>query len=321
MNQSSSKSNRLAGTAFSTALNEYLAWLTAERGASILTIEAYNHDLKMYQNWLSGAIDVHRLADITNELPSLYVMELAEVGYAVSSQQRTAAAIRSFHRFCLREDLCENNPAATLALPKKSLALPKTLPIESVAALLDQDFPVSPIGYRDKAMLEILYGCGLRVSELTGLDRLQLLLPDGYLRVIGKGDKERLVPIGGAALTALNDYLAYSRPHLHTLSELEPRDTSAVFVNARGQRISRQSVFLIVVGYGKKVGIDKLHPHMLRHSFATHLLDGGADLLSIQKLLGHASVATTQIYTHVDISHIRAEYLAAHPRANLAIQE
>ena len=299
------------------ALQEYLAWLAVEKGAAPLTVTAYGQDLRSYRSWLSNVLSIKELDDIDADKTSRFLMTLADLGYAAASQERTAAALRSFHRFCLREGLAEQDPSAALALPKKALNLPDTLSVDEIGGLLDQEFPATPAGLRDKAILEVLYGCGLRVSELTGLDRSQLLLDDGYLRVIGKGDKERLVPISGKAYEALTDYLVSGRQLLHSKGYSEPPDRSAVFVNTRGRRLTRQAVFLLVGEYGRKVGIDGLHPHTLRHSFATHLLEGGADLLSIQELLGHASIATTQIYTHVDISHIKAEYLYAHPRAGL----
>ena len=304
-------------TSLSLALSEFAAWLAVEKGAAQLTVEAYNRDLQAYSNWLRDACGISDLQAIQNRIPSNYLMELAELGYAAASQERVAAALRSFHRFCLRESLADNDPSALLALPKKTRTLPQTLSIELVSKLLDQEFAATPAGLRDQAILEVLYGCGLRVSELSNLDLAQLLLTEGYLRVIGKGDKERLVPISGQAMLRLTDYLTLGRPFLHRRGEVAPRERAAVFVNQRGMRLTRQAVFQMVNHYGQLVGIQGLHPHTLRHSFATHLLEGGADLLSIQELLGHASIATTQIYTHVDISHIQAEYQHAHPRASL----
>jgi len=304
-------------TSIDHAIREYLAWLSVERGAAQKTIEAYGRDLRSYRSWLTTVLGITMLGELTSDIPSTYLMDLAEVGYAASSQERAAAAIRSFHRFCVREGLAQFDPAALLSLPKKAIKLPKTLSIEAVQSLLDQNFDSDPAGLRDKAILEVLYGSGLRVSELTGLNRLQVLFDEGYLRVTGKGSKERLVPIGGLAHAALLDYMQSGRPFLHRKGESEPSDSSAVFLNVRGHRLTRQAIYQIVAEYGAKVDIEGLHPHTLRHSFATHLLEGGADLLSIQELLGHASIATTQIYTHVDISHIQAEYLRAHPRALL----
>ncbi|MCL2137254.1 MAG: tyrosine recombinase [Coriobacteriia bacterium] len=311
------QSPRHSPTEIDRAISEYLTWLAVEKGAATLTVEAYSRDLRFYRDWLVNDQGITRLDQIKTGVPSAYLIDLALIGYAASSQERAAASLRSFHRFCYREGFGEFDPAVKIVLPKKPQILPKTLSLDSVMRLLDQKFPLGPPGYRDKAIMEVLYGCGLRVSELCGLDRDFVLFDEGYLRVFGKGSKERIVPISGKAYTALNEYLDLGRPFLHNKSKHEPQEKSAVFLNTRGRRLTRQAVFLIVAKYGRKVEINDLHPHMLRHSFATHLLEGGADLLSIQELLGHSSVATTQIYTHIDIEHMQTEYLSAHPRARM----
>jgi integrase/recombinase XerD len=222
--------------------------------------------------------------------------------------------VKGFHKFLVREGLTENHPTASLPLPKVPQRLPDVVSIDDVDRLLSQPFRDSPAGLRDRAALEILYGCGLRVSELTGLDTSDLNMEEGFVRVLGKGNKERLVPLGGLALQALSAYLSNGRSMLRTHKTL--RATSpAVFVNQRGGRLSRQAVFALVRTYGGRVGLDGLHPHALRHSFATHMLEGGADLRALQEILGHADISTTQLYTHVDRRHIREEYLSTHPRA------
>ncbi len=210
-----------------------------------------------------------------------------------------------------REGIASSCPTADLPLPAKPSRLPDVISQEQAAKLLDQPFPNSAAGLRDHAALEVLYGCGLRVSELVGLDERDVFLGEEVLRVFGKGAKERVVPIIGAAARALGTYLREGRGEL-----VGRRPTSAVFLNVRGDRISRQSIHAIVERYGRVAGIDGLHPHTLRHSFATHLLEGGADLRVVQELLGHASISTTQLYTHLDRSHIRRVYLDAHPRAH-----
>ena len=276
------------------AIADHRAWLAVEKGSAALTVEAYGYDLRSYCRWLTSQ-GLNDLDQITSETPSRYLMEMAEVGYAASSQERAAAALRSFHRFCLREGLSTGDPSATMALPKKPVLLPDTLAVETIGNLLDQEFADTPAGLRDKAILEVLYGCGLRVSELTGLDRSMVFFNEQFIRVTGKGNKDRLVPISGKALEALAAYLAGGRPFLHTRREVSPAEPNAVFISVRGHRLTRQAVFSLVAEYGDRVGIRNLHPHMLRHSYATHLLEGGADLRSIQELLGHASIATTQI--------------------------
>jgi integrase/recombinase XerD len=188
--------------------------------------------------------------------------------------------------------------------------------IERVDALLSQPFGDEPTGLRDRAILEVLYGCGLRVSELTGLDTADFQRSARLLTVVGKGDKQRIVPIAGAAVRALEAYLSTARSLLRAEHGRTRPDPSAMFVSVRGGRLSRQAVHAIVHTYGLRVGLD-LHPHTLRHSFATHMLEGGADLRVVQELLGHADISTTQVYTHVDRTHLVEEYLSTHPRARL----
>ena len=297
-------------------LDEYLTFLTVERGLSGASVEAYDRDLRDYLGFLFGAghktLDDIKRDDITN-----YMEDLRYRAYASSSVERHVAAIRGFHRFCVRENLAEKDPAASVPLPKKADRLPEVITIEQVAALLDQPFPETPVGLRDRTILEILYGCGLRVSELCGLDFANLLMDDDLVRVRGKGGKERLVPLLGLAAATLKDYLQNARPYLHSKNKPDAQDPDAIFLNARGGRLTRRSVCKLVEAYGRNVGLEGLHPHTLRHSFATHLLEGGADLRVLQEMLGHSDIATTQIYTHVDRSHIREEYLSTHPRARL----
>ena len=292
------------------AREEYLAYLVAERGSSPHTIEAYGRDIERYVRFLegSGKCDVD---DVTTQDVEGFVALLFSLDYAASSTDRALMAVRSLHRFLAGEGLAQTNPARDVAAPKLESRLPDVLSIAQAQALLDQPFPQTATGRRDRAILEVLYGCGLRVSELCGLDQREAMLEDELLLVLGKGSKERVVPISGTALLALREYLDVGRPQLHRMA----RPTDAVFLNVRGGRLSRQSVHAICEKYGRLVGVRGLHPHTLRHSFATHLVEGGADLRVVQELLGHASIATTQIYSHVDRTHIRFEYLTAHPRA------
>ena len=292
------------------ALKEYLNYVAVERGCSHNTVLAYGRDLKGYVAALRGA-GITRPEEITRERIEEHVRRLRESGLAVSSVERAISAIKGFHRFMVTERITQTHPAANLPLPKKPERLPDVISRDQAAALLDQPFPQTPTGQRDHAIVEVLYGCGLRVSELTGLDLRRVLLDEQLLRVVGKGDKERIVPIVGTARETLADYLEHWRPGL-----VSPRvSTSAVFLNNRGRRLSRQSVHTLVAKAGAVVGIEGLHPHTLRHSFATHMLEGGADLRVVQELLGHADISTTQLYTHLDRSHIREVYLEAHPRA------
>ncbi len=292
---------------------EYLAFLSVEKGASPLTIESYARDSAVYIAFLAQrGIEVPEMVQSCDIFDFLDMQNKA--GYAPTSLSRHVSVIKGFHRFLLLENFCTRNPADRIPLPKTPEQLPDVVGIEQIEALMAQPFAKTPAGLRDRAMLEVLYGCGLRASELTGLDVSNLFFDDGLLRVFGKGSRERVVPICGMAILALGTYLEHGRPQLmRTGAKAGTGD--AVFLNARGGRISRQSVFRIVKAYGERVGLDGLHPHTLRHSFATHMLEGGADLRALQEMLGHSDISTTQVYTHVDRSHIREEYLAAHPRA------
>ena len=292
------------------AREEYLRYLAVERGSSANTIAAYGRDLSRYVGWLARR-GVTRPDDVTLDVVEEHVAELTRSGLAPASVERAASAIKGFHRFMLNDEIAHTLPTADLPLPAKPARLPDVISQELAARLLDQPFPDTPAGLRDHAILEVLYGCGLRASELVGLDMRAVLLDEGLLRVFGKGSKERVVPVMGAAARALAAYLERGRAAL-----AGPKTGDAVFLNAHGGRLSRQSVHAITEKYGRVVGIEGLHPHTLRHSFATHLLEGGADLRAVQELLGHASVATTQLYTHLDRSHIRQVYLDAHPRAH-----
>jgi integrase/recombinase XerD len=294
---------------------EFLAHLAVERGASPHTIAAYRRDLEAYVATLAtrGVTDP---ASVTREDVTAHVASLRRRGLAPSSVERKVSAIKSFHKFLVREGITENHPTARLPLPAVPDRLPDVVSVDDVARLLAQPFPDGAIGLRDRAALETLYGCGLRVSELVGLDVGDVDLAAGFLRVMGKGGKERVVPISGIAARALEAYLSAGRPHMRSKGSLKGLDAQAVFLNVRGGQISRQAIFGIVKKYGRRVGLE-LHPHTLRHSFATHLLEGGADLRALQEMLGHADLATTQIYTHVDRRHLREEYLSTHPRAGL----
>ena len=293
----------------SRALDEYLGFLAFEKGSSKNTVESYGRDLKRY---IADLAD-HGIADpelVTRDAILSHIAALTELGLAPSSVERALSAIKGFHRFMVAEQICEVHPSADLPLPKTAEHLPDVISHEQAQALLDQPFAQTARDQRDRAMLEVLYGCGLRVSELCGLDIRETLLEEEVLRIFGKGSKERIVPIMGTAAAVLKDYLGFWRNEL-----AGSRPSGAVFLNVRGNRISRQSVHSMVEKRGRIVGIEGLHPHTLRHSFATHMLEGGADLRIVQEILGHSDISTTQLYTHVDRTHVRMAYLGAHPRA------
>ena len=295
-------------------LDDYLAFLRVERGSSDNTIAAYGRDLRRWCHWLATDRGYSALDQVTRPDVEAYEQSLRGLGMASSSVSRAVIAIKGLHKFLYAEGAASGLPTADVKLPKKPDLLPDVISIEMAARLLDQPFPQTPAGMRDHAILEVLYGCGLRVSELCGLDLEQVFLDQHFLRVFGKGSKERLVPIVGSAHACLQEYLSAGRPVLAGKPGADAR--GAVYLNRAGSRITRQAVHRIVERAGAAVGMAGLHPHTLRHSFATHMLSGGADLRVVQEILGHADISTTQIYTHVDREHIREEYLLAHPRAH-----
>ena len=299
---------------FENALDEYMSHLRIERGASPRTAEAYRHDLEGYLAFLDSR-DVDSPDRVTREVIVAYEGSLAEEGLAATTVRRRISAARGYHKFLVREGLAAGNPAEAVDAPRAAERLPDVLSIEEVGRMLDAYIDERPSGLRDRAILEVLYGCGLRVSEVCGLDLDNLHLDDGFLRVFGKGSKERIVPIAGAAERALRTYLAEGRSTLaRGTAVANPDARAAVFLNQRGGRLGRQSVFNLVRKAGRAINRYDLHPHTLRHSFATHMLKGGADLRVLQEILGHADMSTLQVYTHLDRTHLHEEYAHAHPR-------
>ena len=290
----------------------YLQYISVERNLASRTQEAYGRDLGKYLAYLKSR-SVIRAGQVEKTHIVDFMAYLAKQDLSAASLERSASCIKGFHKFLKAEGLSVSHPAAHLKLPKKPRRLPDVLSIDQVERLLDQPRSMSPLDQRDGCILEVLYGCGLRVSEVVDLNLNQLLFEDELIRVVGKGSKERLVPLLGSAYKALEIYVAVVRPELQARGR---QLTNAVFLNNHGKRISRQSIHAMVRQWGERVGIQGLHPHTLRHSFATHLLQGGADMRSVQEMLGHSDISTTQIYTHVDTTHIRMEYLSSHPRAH-----
>ena len=296
---------------------DFLAYLELERGLSRNTLEAYRSDLQQYGAFLDRR-GVDALAARPADLAA-FVSELAEGRegkrpVASATLQRKVACLRSFYRHLRREQLLEHDPTAELRGPRRSARLPNVLSRDQVQALLAQPRGGSPAALRDRALLETMYACGLRASEAIALELSELDLEAGMLRARGKGSKERLVPIGSKAIDTLEAYLARSRPRLVRLHD-EPH----VFVNLRGGGLSRQGLYKIVQRHARSAGLDQqMSPHTLRHTFATHLLAGGCDLRSLQEMLGHADIGTTQMYTHLSAERLRDVYFDAHPRAQLA---
>ena len=291
---------------------EFLGWLVAERGRSANTVAAYRRDLAAYVTWLGGDLSSVSPADIES-----YVGALRSEGRAPASVARALVAVRSLHRFLAEEGDSAEDPGAGVEVPRVPRGLPKALSEDEVGRLLSAVTDSGPLGRRDRAILEVLYGTGVRISELVGLSLGDLDLEAGSLRAFGKGAKERIVPLVGMAREAVVDWLGPSgRPTVEPERWARRGDAEAVFLNARGGRLSRQGAWGVVRRYGDDVGLgERLTPHVLRHSCATHLLDHGADVRVVQELLGHASISTTQVYTLVSTERLRAAWAAAHPRA------
>jgi integrase/recombinase XerD len=297
-------------------VEEWLSWLATERGRAPSTLAAYRRDVRRWWGWLADR--GHRDLDGVTEADfESYVGDLRTSDLAPATVARAVVAARSLHRFLAGEGRTAADPGAAVDTPRVPAGLPKALAEDEVAALLAAVPGDDPVARRDRAILEVLYGTGLRISELVGL-RLGDVDPESaLLRAFGKGSKERVVPVGRHALAALADWLAPGgRPALVPERWARRGDAEAVFLNRRGGRLTRQGAWLVVKRWGSEVGLaDRLTPHVLRHSCATHMLDHGADIRAVQEMLGHASVSTTQVYTKVSTERLFAAYRAAHPRA------
>jgi integrase/recombinase XerD len=300
----------------STQIERFLDHLSVERGLSANTLSAYRRDLARYASYLASR-EVRDARAVDDAAVAGFIARLSSSThhdgrpYRATSVVRALSSVRSFHRFLMREGRAGRDPSAGVVRPKLPRSLPRPLSVEDIQRLLASPPDETPAGLRDRAVLEMLYGAGLRVTELVGLDVDDLEMDEGSVRVLGKGSKERDVPIGRYARAALAAYLTRGRPSLATA-----RSRSALFLNQRGGRLSRQGCAKMLAAHVRSAGIGKrVTPHTLRHSFATHLLEGGADVRVVQELLGHASVATTQIYTLVTKEHLREVYFSTHPRA------
>ncbi len=296
-------------------IEEFLSWLGTERGRAANTLSAYRRDLALYAGWLEArAVDLSSAGSADVET---FVAHMRDSGKAPSSVARMLAAVRSLHRFLAEEGHTSSDPAMTVAVPRVPQGLPKALREEEVAALIASVAGNDALALRDRAILEVLYGTGLRISELVGLSLANLDMEGGTLRALGKGDKERMVPLVGLAHEAMTAWLSpRGRDALVPRRWARRGDSEAVFLNSRGGRLTRQGAWGIVRRHGDLVGLgDRLTPHVLRHSCATHMLDHGADIRVVQELLGHASISTTQVYTMVTTDRLRDAYRSAHPRA------
>ena len=311
---------------FTLVFDQFLAHIGIERGLASSTVDAYASDLRRYVEWLESR-GVRAPEDIARRDVEEYVAALDAAGESARSKARRLASIHAFHRFALAQHAVSDDVSAAVKAPKWASVLPDVLTVDEVARLLDavpQPDPHVSDGHglenavllRDKALLELMYATGARVSEAVGADLDDVDFDERVIRLTGKGAKQRLVPVGRYACEALRRYLDAARPVLQRRRTSGQPELRALFLNKRGRRLSRQSVWEVVRTAGERAHLDKpLHPHTLRHSFATHLIQGGADVRTVQELLGHASVTTTQIYTHVSPEALIETYLTAHPRA------
>ncbi len=301
-------------TAFETVLKRYLQFVKIEKGLSENSVLSYRNDLERYLKFVADDLRIRSLGGISVNHIENYLIELTDMGLSVSTIARNISSVRSFHEFAVVENLAEANPAELVDLPKKARKLPEVLTAVEVEKIIDQADRTEPAGIRDAAILETLYASGMRVSELTSLEMDQLFFEIGFIRVIGKGNKERLVPVGKHAEKSIEHYLESARDKFLNSKKPE-KSKNKVFLNQRGGPLSRMSIWNIVNKYAQKTGIKKnVYPHIFRHSFATHLLEGGADLRAVQEMLGHTSIITTEIYTHVDRTLLHQVHKEFHPR-------
>lgn len=287
-------------------LKDFIGYLQIERGYSPNTTSAYEHDLDQFQKYARGKT----LATIDRETIKSYIDRLNDEGFSVGSIERKLACLKSFYKYMIGEGKVKENPTSDFKLPKKAKRLPKSLNMTETVRLLNATRGDDYLALRDAAMLELLYATGMRASEMTGLNISDINFDVSFVRCFGKGSKERVVPVGRAALSAIKKYLDKGRP------QFPNKDKEALFLDKNGERLSRQGLWERIKKYVKASGVkEKTSPHTLRHSFATHLLEKGADLRSVQEMLGHSDIATTQIYTSVSRERLKKMYAKAHPRA------
>jgi len=294
-------------------LEEYLHHLHLSQGLSQNTLESYRLDLKKYFKYLKKK-KISDLKEVKPDKISEFIFSLHRKKLKSTTISRNLSAIKSFHKYLLNEGYSDSNPAEMIDSPKLGRRLPLTLTPPEMENILEQPFKKNDLGLRDKAILEFLYATGVRISELIDFKREGFLPEAGWVRIIGKGNKERFVPMGKKGMKAVRDYLRDSRPHL-----AKPWSEDIMFLNRRGKRLSRMGAWKIIKRHILQAGIKKrVTPHTIRHSFATHLLEGGADLRAVQEMLGHADISTTQIYTHIDREFIKQEHRDHHPREKMA---
>jgi len=292
-------------------IKHYADYLRLELSLSDNSVEAYCHDVHLFLQYLESQNLSTEISNIQQNTIETFFGYLIDLNIEATSQARILSGLKSFWRYLIQERITDTDPTVLVSSPTLGRHLPEVLSYEEIQKMIDSIDLSQPNGHRNKAIIEVLYGCGLRVSELTNLQISDIYKEDGFLRIFGKGSKERLVPIGDNSLKILFQYIEGARLHIH----IQPKFTDIVFLNSRGTGLTRQMVFLIVKELAEKNGITKtISPHTFRHSFATHLLEGGANLLAVQQMLGHSSVSTTEIYTHISDELLRDTLTQFHPR-------
>lgn len=289
---------------------EYLIFLQVEKRLAHNTLTSYEHDLKLFTTFLRSH-SITSFKDVTSDDIQAFSVSLAP-DMKPASISRVLACLRGLFKFLVREGYQERDPIGSLPPMTRPLRLPNVISVDEVTRLLDGPFTNSPRGLRDKAFIELMYSSGLRISEVAGLKLSDVDLAEGFVRVFGKGSKERIVPVGGKAIDAISGYLSDGRPRLS-----KGKMDDSVFLSVRGRGMTRQAYWKILKQYGAMAGLETLKPHTLRHSFATHLLQAGADLRAVQEMLGHASISTTQVYTHLAKDDLKEIYMETHPRARV----
>lgn len=286
-------------------------YIRLEQSLSDNTLYAYCHDIELFKEFLENNKHSISIAEITHHDIEDFFAKLYDMGVAASSQARILSGLKSFYRYLLQEKICDSDPTMLVSSPSKGRHIPDVLSYEEIVSMMDCIDLSHRFGHRNKAIIETMYGCGLRVSEVISLNISDIYVKDEFIRIIGKGDKERLVPIGKKTLHEVILYVEGERLQ----QEIEAKYSDKVFISSRGAILTRQSVFLLVKSLAEKAGIrKKISPHTLRHSFATHLLEGGADLRAVQQMLGHSSISTTEIYTHISDEYLRQVIMEYHPR-------
>lgn len=294
-------------------IKRFLIYLRLEQSLSDNSVEAYMHDIELLMQYLESTNHSKLLKDINQENIENFLTYLYDLGLSANSQARILSGIKKFYAYLLQEKLVTENPTQLISSPSIGRHIPDVLSYEEICSLINSIDLSLPFGHRNKAIIEIMYGCGLRVSEVTSLKISNIYFEDEFIRIFGKGDKERLIPISQSIIKTLNLYIDGERK----FQNINPKHTDTLFINRRGSGLSRQMVFLIIKDLAEKAGIKKnIGPHTIRHSFATHLLEGGADLRAVQQMLGHSSISTTEIYTHISDQYLREVITLFHPRYN-----